>query len=78
MAEDGQGGGKRHQADVRYRPAERERRCGACVSFRLVGRQGDCERVEGPISPSACCDLWRPLKHGGRAGGGSETDPAVA
>jgi hypothetical protein len=59
-------GAKRRQGDVHYRPAQRERRCGACVHFRVTSAGVECERVEGPISPAACCDLWRPLKHGAR------------
>lgn len=70
---------KARQADVHYRPASRERRCGACVSFRIDPPGTTCERVEGPVSPAMCCDLWRPLKHGappadagsGGTGGGS-------
>ncbi len=54
---------------MHYRPAWRERRCGACIHF-AIGPQGPaCERVEGPISPTMCCDLWRPLKHGSRSAG---------
>lgn len=60
---------KRPQPDVHYRPAHRERRCGACVHFQPApDLPGSCERVEGAIHPAMCCDLWRPLKHGGRPG----------
>ncbi len=73
---------RQRQADVHYRPARRERRCGACVHFRITPQGSACERVEGPISPTMCCDLWRPLKHGaGLAGAGSgctDEDPSVA
>ena len=73
---------KARQADVHFRPAQRERRCGACVHF-TVGPQGvACARVEGPIAPAMCCDLWRPLKQGSGlprvAPGGPSDDPPVA
>ena len=71
-------GPKRRQAEVHYRPAQRERRCGACVHFRVLDPGVECERVEGPISPAACCDLWRPLKHGARTMQGLGGDPSAA
>ena len=77
MAGDGPAA-KQRQADVHYRPAQRERRCGGCIHFRLAGGTAECDRVEGPISPAACCDLWRPLKHGARTAGASDKDHPVA
>ena len=73
---------RQRQADVHYRPARRERRCGACAHFRFTPQGPACERVEGAISPTMCCDLWRPLKHGaasaGAGPGGPGGDPPLA
>lgn len=62
---------KQAQSGVHYRPAHKERRCGACLHFHPAPSAGGaCGLVEGPISPAMCCDLWRPLKHGARAAAG--------
>ena len=72
---------RQRQADVHYRPAQRERRCGACLHFRFDPQGSACEQVEGPIGPTMCCDLWRPLKHGSRsagvASGGAGDEPPL-
>lgn len=57
-------GEKLSQAAVNYRPAQKERRCGNCVSFDPSGKS--CALVSGQIEPHMCCDRWRPLKHSGR------------
>lgn len=66
---------KARQAEVRNRPAQRERRCGACGFFSPGPQEGDCHQVEGSISLVMCCDMWRPLKRGGPSAGAGSGGP---
>ncbi len=43
--------------EVNYRAGSEERNCGNCQYFGGEGK--DCARVNGPISASKDCDLWK-------------------
>lgn len=63
-------GEKAPQADVDYRPAKRERRCGSCTAFDP--EPSACARVAGEIRPDMVCDLWTPLKRSHSERGNAE------